>query len=186
MTPFRFVPRNTALHTNYVNFTTGVGCSSCIGMRGGKQDITIESTCSRGNAIHEIGHAIGFFHEHSANNRDSFVTILDANIKAGKASNFDTVPKNDGCNSGTNHDGELIDNRYDFLSIMHYGFDSFGIPVSGGKKQTIRVIKSNGYSDDDIGQRERLSYLDRIGANIAAGEDPPSVAWLASALAIIH
>jgi predicted Zn-dependent protease len=75
-TAIRFVQRTT--QANYVTFRVGSGCSSSIGMVGGRQYINLASGCSTGNTIHEIGHALGLFHEQTRNDRDTFVNIPDA------------------------------------------------------------------------------------------------------------
>ena len=62
-------------------------CSSFVGRIGGKQEITVgnkKHRCKLGNIIHEIGHAVGFFHEQSRPDRDDFVKIVKENIKEGK------------------------------------------------------------------------------------------------------
>lgn len=44
----------------------------------GRQEIligTVEAKCKVGNLIHEIGHTLGFFHEHSRPDRDQFVKV---------------------------------------------------------------------------------------------------------------
>ena len=56
-TNLEFVKRSG--QSNYIYFTPGSGCSSYVGMVGGKQNITLADACSTGNTIHEIGHAIG-------------------------------------------------------------------------------------------------------------------------------
>src|SRR5207342_2388906 len=67
-TPMTFVERtsqNAAEHPNYVEFQDAAGCTSFVGMQGGGQPITLTATCTAGNAIHEIGHAVGLWHEQS-------------------------------------------------------------------------------------------------------------------------
>lgn len=44
----------------------------------GRQEIligSVEAKCKVGNLIHEIGHTLGFFHEHSRPDRDQFVKV---------------------------------------------------------------------------------------------------------------
>ena len=64
------------------------------------------------NIVHEIGHAIGFFHEHSRPDRDEFITIHEENIDGEYMHNFRKC-------SYTLAEDEGI--PYDVGSIMHYG-----------------------------------------------------------------
>lgn len=64
-------------------------CSSYVGRIGGRQTISVGNsdgsiTCKHGNIVHEIAHSLGFFHEHSRPDRDSYVSILWANIESGE------------------------------------------------------------------------------------------------------
>jgi hypothetical protein len=114
-TRIRFIPRNST-HNDYVRFVTGGGCSSMVGRRGGPQDITLTSSCQTGNVIHEIGHAIGLWHEQSREDRDTFIRIVWANIDPAAQHNF-SQHINDGDDIGP----------YDYGSVMHYPPTAFSI-----------------------------------------------------------
>jgi len=139
----KFVPWTNQPY--YVKFTTSTGCSSYVGyLKMAGQPIYLADACSTGNAIHEMGHALGLWHEHTRNDRDSYVTILTANIDPSAAYNFNKV--------GTT--GVAL-NSYDYNSIMHYGAYSFSI----NGQPTITTIPA-GIS---IGQRNALSTNDING-----------------------
>jgi hypothetical protein len=96
---------------------------------------------ARGAVIHEIGHAVGYFHEHQRPDRDQFVRVNLGNIEAGKEHNFDIRL------------GGTTLSPYDFGSIMHYSEDAFS---DGG--DTIEPLHG-----EDIGQRDGLSEFDIKG-----------------------
>lgn len=81
-TNIEFVKRSG--QSNYIYFTPGSGCSSYVGMTGGRQNITLADACSTGNTIHEIGHAMGLWHEQSRVDRDNHITIHFNNIQNGR------------------------------------------------------------------------------------------------------
>lgn len=61
-------------------------CCSYVGRRGGgPQEISIGKNCDKfGIVVHELGHVVGFWHEHARPDRDQHVTIIRENIQPGK------------------------------------------------------------------------------------------------------
>jgi hypothetical protein len=140
-TPFRFPLRtaaNAATFPNYVRFTDAGGCWSRVGMQGGQQLISLGAGCTTGNAIHEIGHTVGLWHEQSREDRDLFVTIHWEHIQDGMAAQFNQHIT----------DGDDL-GPYDYGSIMHYPRNAF----SKDGQDTITPVDPNA----QIGQRVGLS-----------------------------
>src|SRR5450631_377772 len=64
VTPIRLVQRTD--QPNYVHFVRENNeglCFSSIGMIGGEQKIRVDDKCGTGTLTHEIGHAVGLWHE---------------------------------------------------------------------------------------------------------------------------
>jgi hypothetical protein len=95
-----FVPREPR-HTHYIVFTIAdcgcdyiqififisyFRCCSFVGKRGdGPQAISIGKNCDKfGIVVHELGHVVGFWHEHTRPDRDEFVDIYLKNIQKGQ------------------------------------------------------------------------------------------------------
>ncbi|MEE9335846.1 MAG: M12 family metallopeptidase [Granulosicoccaceae bacterium] len=155
-TAISLVPLNDApaeLQQDYLMFTQAKGCASWVGRQGGEQEIWIGADCSVGSMIHEIGHAVGFVHEHTRPDRDQYITIAWGNIAPEKQHNFD-VPDHAVKTRGA----------YDYNSIMHYGemfFSTNGSP-------TIVAISDE---TTNMGQRVALSEGDIAAVQAMYGSE---------------
>lgn len=94
------------------------GCWSYVGKHGEGQVVNFQSPgcLRRGTIIHEFMHALGFYHQQSATDRDEWVTIVWDNITPGREHNFDK------------YDNETVTDYgvlYDYGSVMHYSAKAF-------------------------------------------------------------
>ncbi|XP_052655765.1 tolloid-like protein 2 isoform X2 [Harpia harpyja] len=126
------------------------GCCSYVGRRGGgPQAISIGKNCDKfGIVAHELGHVVGFWHEHTRPDRDQHVTIIRENIQQGQEYNFLKMEAGE-----VNSLGET----YDFDSIMHYARNTFS---RGVFLDTILPRRDDNGVRPTIGQRIRLSQGD--------------------------
>ncbi|MFO0625124.1 MAG: M12 family metallopeptidase [Polyangiales bacterium] len=173
-TPMRFleVAYLTPASLDHVLIQPSASCNSNVGRIGGEQVLNVAGWCTEGNLIHELGHTVGLWHEHTRSDRDAHVVYDEGcvtgvvpepgatieEILAGPpTSNFNVRPPG----------GEY--GLYDASSVMHYGSTSFS-------DQTPTALCDNpfGYTlwrrssapgtwDVVSAQRVGLSFIDRQG-----------------------
>nr|XP_027225497.1 blastula protease 10-like [Penaeus vannamei] len=131
-----------------------------------------------GTVAHEIGHAIGFYHEQSRPDRDDSIHINEENIVDGRENNF--AKKSD----------SLVDSQgipYDYSSDMHYsGFDTWVdfllhesdgnltmysnqepfTPQGFSKNGRLTIATVDPRNQELIGRRDGLSHRDTHLANL--------------------
>ncbi|GAA0773857.1 M12 family metallopeptidase [Roseibium denhamense] len=172
-TDFRWVPKTSA-DDDYVVFTgleapcdyedtdrsQPVFCGrSKVGRAGGRQDIlfTIPSQqarnfIGRGTFVHEMGHAMGLFHEHTRIDRDEYVQINWNGIRESAKPNFVKRTSN-GLEIGP----------YDFRSNMHYGARTGGI-LSGNLRARTIIPRPEGQTIGSLPSGYTRGDIDALGA----------------------
>ena len=119
--------------------------------------IGYDGCVAEGNAIHEIGHSIGLWHEHSRTDRDKFIKILWENI--------DTT--DDYQRNFIKYEHPFVpDVGYDIASIMHYGPKAFSIDEEFLDTIVIKTPLPSCMDSDIMGQRTGLSFKDKLRVNL--------------------
>jgi hypothetical protein len=135
--------KNRNEYKDYLSFihAGGTTCSSWVGRKGGKQEINLSPRCTVMNTVHELGHALGLWHEQSRTDRHLYIRIIWENIEEEHKYNFEQ---------------HLTDSKdfgeYDYQSIMHYPAYAFS---KNGEKTIIPLTEGV-----EIGQRNQLSEKD--------------------------
>lgn len=153
-TCIKFVERepDNEEHKNYIVFTErSCGCCSFVGKRGGgAQAISIGKHCDKfGIIVHELGHVVGFWHEHTRPDRDLHVKIVGQNIISGQEYNFNKLGKDEVNSLGL---------AYDYNSILHYATNTFSKDT-----HLDTIVPLHGYLDTEQQQHQQSTIKPILG-----------------------
>ena len=135
--------------------TDSPGCWSLVGRQflrfGVGQDVSIGQGCAQMHVVaHEIGHALGFFHEQSRSDRDSAIAVIWDNVQDGYDTQF---RKEEDANFSV---------AYDYTSVMQYPSWAFSKDVLA--KNTIVTLDPR--HQRFLGRNtDGLSFRDKKAAN---------------------
>jgi hypothetical protein len=131
----------------WIHIQASTANNSAVGMVAPGQIVNIVDWNSQVTLVHELYHALGFWHEQTRPDRDAYVTINWQNICSGLEHNFWLNPF------------ASTYGPYDFASIMHYSRGAF----SCTGQDTITVNQPwNAQWQNMIGNVTTFSHLDAI------------------------
>ena len=147
-----FVPRQSSTDVDYIYFRYMAStCAATLG-RSSPSLIYIGWCNTRaytGEIIHEILHTLGFWHEQSRPDRDSYLTYNKRNVISGMEINFE---RQISINS--------LGSMYDYGSIMHYPANAFSISPGNSLYNTLVPSNEESSGSSIMGQSLRMSPTD--------------------------
>ncbi|MBW2274713.1 MAG: VCBS repeat-containing protein [Deltaproteobacteria bacterium] len=113
-TLIRFVEETQGQRLVFKHVTEG-SCRSGVGRRGNETTVSLRTPCGAGfgSIVHELGHAIGFYHEQSRSDRYQHARFNDMNT----------------ADTGQFSEAGVAWGEYSYGSIMHYGTYGLGEEV---------------------------------------------------------
>ncbi|GGD20368.1 hypothetical protein GCM10011368_22870 [Hyunsoonleella pacifica] len=169
-TNINFVEQASGNYIDFVNSTGNFCGRSKLGMIGGRQEIELVCTTQR-TIIHEILHALGFFHEHTRPDRDNFIAVNWGNIQSEFSHNYEISIS------------QAYGTSLDFNSIMLYSsFNgsainsslptmtriSDGLPFSGGSNLSVtdaNALLDMYYTPNSVQNINTSGDIIDVGAN---------------------
>ncbi|CAL4189653.1 unnamed protein product, partial [Meganyctiphanes norvegica] len=139
----------------FVRVVKGYGCSSnSVGRlrkdNRGHQQLSIGVGCGTAEAIHEMGHVLGFEHEHGRSDRNTYITMYSRSYNG-------WTPE-----QTQHHTRNQV--PYDFTSVMHR-YPAIPSTCVTGKSKIL--MPHNPYNIRLISHRKVLSWRDIKAANLA-------------------
>ncbi|GFS91413.1 astacin-like metalloprotease toxin 1 [Nephila pilipes] len=152
-TCIRFVEKEED-EKDFILIFAGRGCYSKVGRTGGIQALSFGNGCFQlPTLIHELGHAIGFYHEHTRSDRDDYITIHWSGIMNSAKDQFYKLNPSE---------NRLLD-TFDYNSIMLYGERTFSKDgwtktMTANEKgiKLLDVYDKKGLSDSDVKRIKKL------------------------------
>ncbi|XP_069125087.1 hatching enzyme 1.2-like [Argopecten irradians] len=142
-------------YSQTVRFVKGSGYFTAVGKRATYSEphtITLGSVthATNGSVLHELMHAMGFWHEHSRPDRNSTIEVHFDHVQKYRATNFIKLKPSE-------VKPEYSSIQYDPCSLMHYGPYAF---TKDKNKKTITLWDSKSSMSCKMGQRNSATKQD--------------------------